>query len=126
MKRKAKAKPAPIKRPYSTHYFTLRTDTEAHVVSHGASSSEQGAIRAAIVRVFLGQFQKAVIFDRHRDVALYNIRPGAGGLQVRYGSGVDFAQWEADAARRRAEHLARLDFAAKGLDKMHKRVRRAA
>jgi len=103
---------AEIKRRYATHYFTLATDRVADVVSHGAASSEQGAIRAAIVRVFLGQYQKAIVVDRETGVALYNIRPGAGGLQVRYGSGIDFAQWERDSARRRkaweAERAARV------------------
>jgi hypothetical protein len=92
---------AAIKRPYATHYFTLATDRVADVVSHGAAATEQGAIRASIVRVFMGQYQKAIVFDRHTGVALYNIRPGAGGLQVRYGSGIDFKQWERDSARRR-------------------------
>jgi hypothetical protein len=92
---------AEIKRPFATHYFTLAADRVADVVSQGAAASEQGAIRAAIVRVFMGQFQKAIIYDRHTGVAVYHIRPGAGGLQVRYGSGVDFKEWERESARRR-------------------------
>jgi hypothetical protein len=90
-----------IKRAYATHYFTLASDRMADAVSRGAASSEQGAIRAAIVRVFLGQYQKAIIVDRHTGVALYHVRPGAGGLQVRYGSGIDFKEWERESARRR-------------------------
>ena len=53
------------------------------------------------VRLFMGQYQKAIIFDRYTGVAVYNIRPGAGGLQVRYGSGIDFKEWERESARRR-------------------------
>jgi len=91
---------AAIKRPYATHYFTLASDRVADVVSHGAASTEQGAIRGAIVRVFMGQYQKAIIYDRYTGVAVYHIRPGAGGLQVRYGSGIDFKEWERESARR--------------------------
>jgi hypothetical protein len=92
---------AAIKRPFATHYYTLANDHLPDVVSHGAAATEQGAIRAAIVRIFMGQYQKAVIFDRYTGVAVYHIRPGAGGLSVRYGSGVDFKQWELESARRR-------------------------
>lgn len=99
MSKRTKADPT-IARPYATHYFTLASDRVADVVSHGAASTEQGAIRAAIVRVFLGQYQKAIIFDRFTGVAVYHIRPGAGGLQVRYGSGIDFKEWERENARR--------------------------
>jgi len=99
---------AAIKRPYATHYFTLAADKVADVVSHGAAASEQGAIRAAIVRVFMGQYQKAIIFDRFTGVAVYHIRPGAGGLQVRYGSGIDFKEWERESARRKKRWEAEL------------------
>jgi len=94
-----------IKRPYATHYFTLASDREADTVSHGAASTEEGAIRAALVRVFLGQYQKAVIINRFTGVAVYHVRPGAGGLVVRFGSGIDFKQFERDAARRRKAWL---------------------
>jgi hypothetical protein len=94
-----------IKRPYATHYFTLANDREADTVSRGAAASEEGAIRAALVRVFLGQYQKAVIFNRHTGVAVYHIRPGAGGLVVRFGAGIDFKQFERSAARRRRAWL---------------------
>lgn len=94
-----------IKRPYSTHYFTLANDREADTVSSGAASTEEGAIRAAIVRVFMGQYQKAVIYNRYTGVAVYHIRPGAGGISVRFGAGVDYKQFERDAARRRKAWL---------------------
>lgn len=107
MPRRKKSDPS-LARPYATHYFTLATDRVADVVSHGAAATEQGAIRAAIVRVFMGQYQKAIIVDRFTGVAVYHIRPGAGGLQVRYGSGIDFKEWERESARRKklweAEH----------------------
>lgn len=94
-----------IVRPYATHYFTLANDREADTVSRGAAATEEGAIRAALVRVFLGQYQKAVIVDRYTGVAVYHIRPGAGGLLVRFGAGIDFKQFERDAARRRRAWL---------------------
>ena len=92
-----------IKRPYSTHYYTLANDREADTVSRGASSTEQGAVRAAMVRIFCGQYQKAVIFDRYTGRAILNIRPGPAGIQLRAGSGVD---WMADMERRRKAFLA--------------------
>jgi hypothetical protein len=84
-----------IKRPYSTHYFNDENDKTPDAVSHGACSSEEGAIRASIVRVFMGQYRKCIIIDRFTGVALYNLRVGAGGIQVRYGSGVEFKKYAA-------------------------------
>ncbi len=81
-------------RPYATHYFYNPVDSTADTVSHGASASEEGALRACIVRVFLGQYAKAVIHDRSTGVPVYTVRRGAGGIRVSYGSGVDFKTWD--------------------------------
>jgi hypothetical protein len=83
-----------FKRPYVTHYYAGVNDGAAAYKSYGAAASEQGAIRAAIVRVFLGQWAKAVVHDRATGVALYNIRVGVGGIRVQYGSGVPFKSFD--------------------------------
>ena len=96
-----RAKPKPIRRPFSTHYYRGAGDREPEAVSHGACASEEGAIRATVVRVFMGQYQKAIIHDRRTGVAIYNVRQGPGGIQVRYGSGIDFKTWD-EKQRRKA------------------------
>jgi hypothetical protein len=84
-------------RPFATHYFTSVGDKDPTAVSKGAASTEQGAIRASIVRIFMGQYAKAVIIDRESGVPLYNVRPGPQGLQIRYGDGVAYKDWRKKA-----------------------------
>jgi hypothetical protein len=79
------AKSKPIKRPYATHYFTNPDDKLAAYVTHGACSSEKGAIRATVVRIFMGEHAKAVVIDRELDIAIYTIKLTSVGLQVSYG-----------------------------------------
>ena len=79
-----------IERPFATHYYHNARDGAAAFTGYGAAKTEEGAIRAAVVRVFLGQYAKAVIHDRVTGVALYNVVIGAGGIRVQYGSGVPF------------------------------------
>lgn len=78
-------KPEPLKRPYATHYYTLSGDRGPAFTAHGACSSEQGAIRATVVRIFMGEYQKAVVVDRELDITIYTIKLSAAGLQVSYG-----------------------------------------
>lgn len=73
------------KRPYSTHYYSLSDDKDPSYSSHGACSSEMGAIRATVVRIFIGQYKKALVHDRDTGNLLYTIKIGPGGLQVFYG-----------------------------------------
>jgi hypothetical protein len=86
-----------LARPFATHYFSSVGDKDAATVSKGAASTEQGAIRASIVRIFMGQYAKAVIVDRETGVPLYNVRPGPQGLQIRYGDGVAYKDWRKKA-----------------------------
>jgi hypothetical protein len=79
-------------RRYGTEYYYGDRDKAADVAKHGAAMTEHGAIRAAIVRVFLGEYAKATIVDRWTGVALYHVVRAAGGIHVRYGSGVEFKQ----------------------------------
>lgn len=81
-------KEKPIKRPYATRYFTGVNDTESSYTSHGAASSDTGAIRASVVRIFMGEYAKAVIYDRREGIAIYTVKLGAHGLQVHYGNAV--------------------------------------
>lgn len=95
---KRKTKQLGKKRPYATHYFNSPNDKDAAESSHGACSSERGAIRASIVRIFEGQYGKAVIQDRITGANIYTVTRGPGGLKVSYGSGVAFKEWVARAA----------------------------
>lgn len=83
-----------IVRPYSTHYFTDTDGRGTAYSSTGASSSEQGAIRAAIVRLFLGQYKKAVVYDRFTGLAVYNIKIHNRSISVGYGAGVEFKGYD--------------------------------
>lgn len=84
-----------LKRPYATHYFNSTRDVSAAFTSTGAAASEQGAIRASVVRLFLGQYEKCIIYDRYTGVPIYNLKrkPG-GGFSIGFGSGVGFKAWE--------------------------------
>lgn len=77
-------------RPFGTHYYHGVRDKLSEFVSGGATVSEVNAVRAAVGRIFLGQYEKAIIYDRHTGVSLYGIRKTKGGIEISYGSGVDF------------------------------------
>lgn len=67
-----------MKRPFRTEYYLGKIPA-----SCGHSASEKGAIRGAVVRIFMKQYDNArVLYD---GVVLFNIRTGATGIQVRYG-----------------------------------------
>lgn len=75
----------PILRRYATHYYSSTSDAVPALSSWGACASEKGAIRASVVRVFTGEYVKAVIFDRELEVPIYSVALGEDGLQVHYG-----------------------------------------
>jgi hypothetical protein len=82
-------KTKPMKRPFATHYYSLdEKRLTADYVSQGAASTPQGAIRATVVRIFMGEYAKAVVVDRRESIVLYTIRKVGDRLQVQYGSGV--------------------------------------
>lgn len=82
-------------RPFATHYFTNPNDTKAAEISHGACSTEQGAIRASVVRLFLGQYGRCQIVDRESGAVIYTVKRNMHGLHIRYGSDVPFKVWNA-------------------------------
>lgn len=71
-----------MKRPFRTVYFH---DQAGKVAStHGHSCSEKGAVRGAVVRVFVGQHGMARVY--REGVALFTIRHNKTGVEVRYGT----------------------------------------
>lgn len=72
-----------LKRPYATLYYDK---TGGVTASHGAAKTEQGAIRASVPRIFMGEHTHAEIVDRASGVVLYTVRFGPNGLEVSYGS----------------------------------------
>jgi hypothetical protein len=76
-----------IKRRYATNYYTSVHDRGPSFTSHGAAASEQGAIRATVVRIFMGQYGKAVVVDRETGIPIYTIKLTVEGLRVQYGRG---------------------------------------
>lgn len=88
MKRKLKPADKPIKRPYATHYYSDAHSSIADFSSQGAASTDHGAVRATVVRIFMGQWAKAVIQDRRDGTTVYTITLGAQGLKIHYGAAV--------------------------------------
>jgi len=89
-----KKAPATLKRRYATRYYATKEAALEAVVTQGAAASEQGAIRAAVVRIFLGQHGKCVVIDRTTGEQMYQMFRGAGGLQTKYGSGILYKEWK--------------------------------
>jgi len=81
------------RRPYATHYFTSADDRFASWISNGTCASEQGAMRASVVRIFLGQYGKCQIVDRYTGAVLYTMKRSAHGITTTYGSDVQFKVW---------------------------------
>jgi len=75
-----------FKRPYATHYYQSNSDREPSFSSQGAASSDYGAIRASVVRIFMGQYAKALIHDRRDGTLLYTVKYDTTGLKIHYGS----------------------------------------
>lgn len=69
-----------MSRPYRTEYYL--SDDEVPT-SLGHSASEKGAIRGAVVRIFMKQYDNARVSCD--GVLIFNIRTSATGIQVRYG-----------------------------------------
>lgn len=81
------ARTSALKRPYATHYFTDALARDTAWTSQGFSASDRGAIRASVVRIFMGEYGKALVYDRENGALVYTIKVGASGLQIHYGSG---------------------------------------
>lgn len=79
------AKVKVFKRPYATMYYADAKATVPGLVSQGFCSSDRGAIRASVVRIFMGEYKKAVIYDRKLGIPVYTVQLGKGGLQAHYG-----------------------------------------
>lgn len=75
-----------FKRPYATHYYSSTGDREPSFSSQGAAGSDYGAIRATVVRIFMGQYAKALIHDRRDGTLLYTIKYDSTGLKIHYGA----------------------------------------
>lgn len=74
-------------RPFTTYYFHSRSDAEKEEYSRiGRAGSEVGALRAAIVRVFLGQYTQATVYLNM--VPVMTIAKVRGGISVGYGRSV--------------------------------------
>lgn len=70
----------PLKRPYATLYYALKTDKTPSFSAHGACKSEQGAIRASIVRIWMKEYQRIRCVDRELDIVLWEVWLGDDGL----------------------------------------------
>ena len=84
-------------RPYLTYYYSGIEGDETATAGKGCSSTEEGALKAAIVRLFLGQYFSAVIYDRRTGVAVQHItkvKQGRRyGMTIGFGSGMKFREW---------------------------------
>ena len=71
------------KRPYTTHYFDTEYGVAAHWATQGHSASEKGAIRGAVVRVFMAEHKYALIYEGQE--LIFTVHIGNKGLAVDYG-----------------------------------------
>lgn len=75
-----------FKRPYQTNYSNVHTNT-THLArelrgNKGFSASTRGAIRGAVVRVFMNEYKVAYIFDRKDMQLVYTIKKNLTGNLV--------------------------------------------
>ena len=70
-----------MKRPFRTEYFVNPALGTPDSLGH--SCSEKGSVRGAVVRIFMRQYAMARVF--HEGAAVFTIRRGRSGIQVRYG-----------------------------------------
>lgn len=79
-KRKTLAK----SRPYRTLYYNSES-TSAGYVSQGHSKTEKGAVRGSVVRIFMKEHIKALIYEG--EVLIYTVGANSLGLRVAFGRG---------------------------------------
>jgi hypothetical protein len=72
-----------IKRPFTIHYHAHDSDVPT---SQGHAATDKGAIRAAVVRIFLEEHAEAIVYDRRTGAVAYTIRVVGGALRVHYGT----------------------------------------
>lgn len=75
-----------LKRPFVTYYYSDIGARDQAWTSQGFSASDRGAVRASVVRIFMGEYGKALIYDRRDGTLAYTVKVGASGLQIHYGS----------------------------------------
>lgn len=75
-----------LKRPFATHYYSDVGAAQPSYSSYGAAKTEKGAIRAAVPRIFMGEYQKATVVDRETGLVIYTVVFGPKGLQINYGT----------------------------------------
>ena len=70
-------------RPYGTDYYDSTHMRDSSYIRTGHASTEAGAIRAAVVRVFLGEYRMAVIHEE--GAIIYTITRTARGITINFG-----------------------------------------
>lgn len=73
-----------MKRRFATLYYTT-SDVRAGHVARGSAATIKGAVRATVVRVFMGEYKgcNAVIYDRELEMPIMHVRIGANGLEIK-------------------------------------------
>ena len=87
-------------RPYAIHYYYYVNDPLNLIESKGACKTEVGARRAVVVRLVLGQYEKAVVINRDTGEALYHVKRRENGTPYfTLGNGFSFAAWKRQLPR---------------------------
>lgn len=73
-----------VKRRFATLYFDQDSAPRNAYVTQGAACTPEGAVRATIVRVFMRQHAKAIIYDRELETDVLQVRMTSQGLQAYY------------------------------------------
>lgn len=75
-----------MKRRFATLYYKsgVYRGRPQHI-ARGTAASIKGAVRATVVRVFMGEYKGcyAVVYDRELEMNILVVRIGANGLEVK-------------------------------------------
>lgn len=81
-----------IKRPFANYYGDDPRRGGFQVAAQGFAATEKGAIRASVVRIFMGEHSICTIYDRRDGTLVYTVRLTTEGLKVHYGQAPESAQ----------------------------------
>jgi hypothetical protein len=73
-----------FKRPFATYYYGDDTTDEDAYAHSGSSKSEEGAVRAAVFRLIIGQYALARLYSRDTGALLREIAFTPEGHLVAY------------------------------------------
>lgn len=81
----SRAKKPEFSRPYTTLYYGSITDGEKAWVTQGACKTEDGAKVATAVKLILGQYGMARVYDKRNEVLIFTFKRTVDGIKMWFG-----------------------------------------